>query len=265
MNAKKGSAEFNQVMSDLTYKIIENNVSVGNLANATDEEVAAAEKKIAATLRENGVTNTSAVAHDYVTKKKLEAKYASIDLANGVELDITALKNDATACGVTTNAYLELIAKEILFDRNDLDVSDKVAKLNQIATAAGVATIKMQELMGQFDSQESKNKYIREHGGSVTTTTLTPTGDNPFSSVGGEINPTKIIYTTSDGTTTEDFEEALVTIKGQEMIESIRKIQKTYKGKSKKRKMRKSSKKKMPNLPLKSWKALGIRNPPPTM
>lgn len=70
LNAKKGSAEFNQAMSDLTYKIIENQLSTVDLTNATDEEVAAIENKIAASLRENGVANASAVAHDAVTKAK---------------------------------------------------------------------------------------------------------------------------------------------------------------------------------------------------
>lgn len=68
LNAKKGSGEFSQVMSDLTYKIIENQLSTVDLANATDEEVAAIENKIAASLRENGVTNVSAVAHASVAE-----------------------------------------------------------------------------------------------------------------------------------------------------------------------------------------------------
>lgn len=221
LNAKKDSAEFNQVMSDLTYKMIENQLSVGDLTNATDEEVKAIENKIAATLRENGVTNASAVAHDYVAKKKLEAKYASIKLADGVELDIAALKNEATTCGVTTNAYLELIAKEILFNRNDLDVSDRIKKLNQIAVAAGVATINMQSLSAQFGTQESKIRYAEENGVSVKTTNGVFGANGLFGTGFGKNLGVKTTYTLSDGTTTENFEEVCGFIEGQKLVDEI--------------------------------------------
>ena len=161
LNAKVGSAEFNQVMSDLTYKILDNTFAGRDLNTLTEQQ-------IAATLKENGVMNASAVAHDWLAKAKAKEKVASMELVKGSNLDIDALAREASACGVTQNAYLELIAKEILFNRNDLDVSDKVAKLNQIAIAAGVAGVNMDILNSKMSAGSAK-KYVEDNGGSVTT------------------------------------------------------------------------------------------------
>ena len=50
-------------MTDLTYKILDNTFAGKDLTEVTEEQ-------IAAVLRENGVTNASAVAHDYATRAK---------------------------------------------------------------------------------------------------------------------------------------------------------------------------------------------------
>lgn len=97
LNAKKGSAEFNQIMSEMTYKIIENANIVGDLTNATEDEIAAIEKKVAATLRENGVTNASAVAHDYVAKAIQQEAAAKVDSALASYANAVAKGEDTDA------------------------------------------------------------------------------------------------------------------------------------------------------------------------
>lgn len=84
MNAKVGSSEFNQVMSELTYKILDNTFAGKDLNNLTEQQ-------IATTLRENGVVNASAVAHDWLAKAKAKEKIASMELVKGSNLDIAAL------------------------------------------------------------------------------------------------------------------------------------------------------------------------------
>lgn len=140
LNAKKGSAEFNQVMSDLTYKIIENQVSVDDLTNATDEEVAAIEKKIAATLRENGVTNASAVAHDYVTKKINEEKAATVAAAMASGQYTGNLKNVANECGMTANAFAALTLKMIKLNNTKLNFYQQIQQIRALRTAMGLAS-----------------------------------------------------------------------------------------------------------------------------
>jgi chromosome segregation ATPase len=70
LNAKKGSAEFNQMMSELTYRIIENELATVDLTSATEEEIAAIESKITAILREQGVTNAGAVAQSAIARAR---------------------------------------------------------------------------------------------------------------------------------------------------------------------------------------------------
>lgn len=164
LKAKVGSSEFNQVMSDLTYKILDNTFANVDLTDTTEQQ-------IIAVLRENGVVNASAVAHDWLAKAKAKEKIASMELVKGSKLDIVALTSEAAACGVAKNAYLELVAKEIVFNRNDLDVEDKIEKLNQIAVAAGVAGINMDVLNNKFSSDKEKTKYLLEKGFTITTTT----------------------------------------------------------------------------------------------
>lgn len=86
LNAKVGSEEFNQVMSDLTYKMIENKLGLEGILSATEQEVEATENKIAAILRENGVLNANEIAHEAVerriTKKTKSVKAVLIDLHN---------------------------------------------------------------------------------------------------------------------------------------------------------------------------------------
>ena len=242
LNAKVGSSEFNRVMSDLTYKILDNTFAGKELNNLTEQQ-------IAAVLRENSVVNASAVAHDWLAKAKAKEKVASMELVKGSELDIKALAGEASACNVAKNAYLELVAKEILFNRNDLDVEDKVKKLNQIAAAAGVAGINMDTLNSKFGSDSEKRKYIEENGGKITTTTasrtspytnpllqlpgMQPEGSdipikpyispitNPLLQLPG-MQPEQIIeYELSDGTKTTDINEAIALVEMGKVVERI--------------------------------------------
>ena len=160
MSAKKGSAEFNQTIADLTHKVLDQTFASKDLNNLTEQQ-------IAATLRENGVVNASAVAHDWLTKAKAKEKAASTKLIDASELNIAALLEEGTSCGVTEKAYLELVAQEIIFNRNDLDVEDKVKKLLQIAQAAGIATSNLDALNRKFNSQADFHKYVTDSGGKI--------------------------------------------------------------------------------------------------
>lgn len=136
LNAKKGSAEFNEVMSELTYKMIDNQISVGDLTNATDEEIAAIESKIEATLRENGVTNASAVAHDYLSYAKARSSAQSTALALATNAESVNLAAEAAQCGLTEAQFKNLIIQQILFNQTNLDVSQKLTALQQLGLYA---------------------------------------------------------------------------------------------------------------------------------
>lgn len=224
LNAKAGSSEFNQIMSDLTYKILDNTFAGKDLNFVTEQQ-------IAATLRENGVVNASAVAHEWLAKAKAKEKVASMELVKGSNLDIKALVEEASACNVTKNAYLELVAKEIIFNRNDLDVKDKVAKLNQIAIAAGVAGISIDNLNSKFETQTDKNRYVEESGGKVgyrevSTPEKSTVGwslpyEPKLSSPIRELPQGIVEYELPDGTKTTDFSEYYASVEMGKLSERI--------------------------------------------
>ena len=183
MRAKIGSSEFNQIMSDLTSLILDQTFAGKDLDALTEQE-------IASTLRENGVINANAVAREWLIKAKTREKIASMELLKGAELDIDSLMSEASACGIAKNAYLELVAKEILFNRNDLDVEDKIKKLNQIAAAAGVAGINMENLNNKFGSPEERDAYLEDNG-----VTITHTSSATYAPLRGAIKPYSPTFT----------------------------------------------------------------------
>lgn len=195
LNAKKGSAEFSQAMSDLTYKILEHEMGAEKLANATEEQ-------IAAILRENGVLNANAVAESIViaeknkklsqstelaqaylyekigieeltkkTEEEIEALLTEANIESTVEQrtyllaqakdalrfktalakattaeEVVALAMEASQAGITGNALNDLILDIGIFNNTNLDVSQKVAALQEMGyyahwTAQGLANI----------------------------------------------------------------------------------------------------------------------------
>lgn len=139
MNAKAGSAEFNQTMSELTYKILDNTFAGKDLTDVTEDQ-------IASVLRECGVTNDAAIAHDYLTKKKAEEKaatYAS-QIAEG---NFTGeLAEMAHQCGVSTNALGAMILKQMQLQNAKLNLSQQIGELNRyintFSAALGIDTSK---------------------------------------------------------------------------------------------------------------------------
>lgn len=68
--------------------------------------------------------------------------------------DIIALKAQATALGMTEKAMIELVLSEIKFSRNELNVSQKVSALKEVAAWAGVAQTKIDDeaIQNQIDN-----------------------------------------------------------------------------------------------------------------
>lgn len=140
LTAKAGSAELNQTLSELTYKMLDAKFGTIDLTNATEEEISAIETKIAATLRERGATNASAVTHDWLTKTKAEEKAVNFELSDSIEDNKNKLVEDAKACGLSTVAYAQLVAQETIFNNNSLDITDKLSKLASLQQALGQTT-----------------------------------------------------------------------------------------------------------------------------
>lgn len=159
LNAKAGSAEFNQVLSELTYKILENEFATLDLTNATDEEITAIENKIAATLRENGVTNASAVAHEYVARAKEQERIQTELATVATASEIVALATAAQQVGITGQAFWDLIYNVDFFNNTSIDVSEKIAALQELGYFANWTGQQIASIIGsvkRFDVNGKK-------------------------------------------------------------------------------------------------------------
>ena len=151
LSVKEGTAEYNQLMSELTYATLEKQLGGVNALAQADE------KYIAQLLKENGVLNANAVAQDMIITAKNKSKFKTYEQKESVNSLVDALDKEnlkkeeaaqilgmqANACGLSANAYMQLLAQEIAFGDNTLDVSQKIAGLNAIAKTAGIAAIAM--------------------------------------------------------------------------------------------------------------------------
>lgn len=125
LNAKKGSSEFNQVMSDLTYKILDNAFAEKDLNAITEQQVAAI-------LRENGVINATAVAQEYLNKKKAEAYIQDKLNSESIEELTGDTLGQAKACGIAEESFKNLIVQMILSGNTTLSFSEQIEALKEL-------------------------------------------------------------------------------------------------------------------------------------
>lgn len=156
MNVKVGSADYNQIMAELTHKILDNTFAGKDLNDVTEDQ-------IEAVLRENSVVNASAVAHDWLTKKKQEEKAATVaaQIAEG-NFEGT-LEEVASQCGLTTSALATMILKMINLNETKLNLSQQIAEIMKLRSAMDLSTTKLtsEEIygMGVIPKQGTSGKY----------------------------------------------------------------------------------------------------------
>lgn len=132
LTAKKGSAKASEAITDLTYAMLDQKFAGMDLTSVSEEYVAAI-------LRENGVTNDVATAHDYLMQARAGEMATSIAQGNTTAANIQNLMDEAGYAGQDALAMYDLVAAEIYFNNHSLDVTQKVNALYEIAAAAGVA------------------------------------------------------------------------------------------------------------------------------
>ena len=216
LSVKKGTAEYNQLMRELTYATLEKQLGgVNALANAD-------EKYVAQLLKENGVLNANEVAHNAVERAKAKEWIQAQDNNDISENTIASLIQEANAAGISTNAYLELTAKEILFNNNELDTSQKCQEILAIASAAGVASTAYSTLTNQINEWKSAKL-----GSGTRTKTATDLGMTVINEKnrGKDGKGKGNLYVASDGKQFEDYEDAMYY---QESLNNVSKISNAY-------------------------------------
>lgn len=136
-----------------------------------DKVTAENENLTAAYLKQMGVVNADELAHYGLEKAKAREYIQSKDNIDVTSDNIGSLIEEANAAGVSTNAYLELLAKEILFNDNGLDTSSKCNQILEIARAAGIAAVSMSTLNDEIANVAGKKlgsgartEYARSKG-----------------------------------------------------------------------------------------------------
>lgn len=82
--------------------------------------------------------------------------------------NIDVLKAQATALGLTEGAMMSLVLAEINFNKNNLNVSQKVSALKELATWAGVAQAKMNSIFTANSKSTMKDKTTWANANNVT-------------------------------------------------------------------------------------------------
>lgn len=134
MSVKKGTAEYNQLMSELTYATLEKQLGGINALAQADE------KYVAQLLKENGVLNANAVAQDMVALAKAKLSANSKAQEEITEKNINSILTEATSCAIDEVAYKNLLAQEILFGNTNLDLTQKISSLRTLAGEAMLAS-----------------------------------------------------------------------------------------------------------------------------
>ncbi len=216
LSVKKGTAEYNQLMRELTYATLEKQLGgVNALANAN-------EKYVAQLLKENGVLNANEVAHSAVERAKAKELIQSKTSNQETVKTIESLIQEANSAGISTNAYLELTAKEILFNNNNLDTSQKCQQILAIANAAGIASTAYNTLTSQIETWA---------GAKLGSGTRTDTATKLGMTVINEKNRGKDgkgkgnLYIASDGKEFEEYKDAMYY---QESLNNVSKISNAY-------------------------------------
>ena len=163
LNAKAGSEEFNQTMTDLMFTILDNKFAI-------DGNVVATEEEIKALLRENDIANADALTIEYLARAKTNAKIASSDFTEIEEDVIQAILDEGTQAGLTEGQIYSLMIAHIQFNNTNLDPTQKLEALKQIMIAAGMTEEAVNSVFSANSSSgwDAKKTWMEQNG--VTTT-----------------------------------------------------------------------------------------------
>ena len=133
LTVKKGSDEFDKVLGDLTYAILENKLGVDGLVNADEDYVANL-------LKENGVLNANKVAKEMIAVATAKSKINMEDETDVIIDNVEEMYRSGAATKLATGEMLRLIVAEKIFNNEDLSMAGKVDDLETLAKAFGITT-----------------------------------------------------------------------------------------------------------------------------
>lgn len=167
LNAKKGSSEFNQVMSELTYKILDQTFAGKDLTDVTEDQ-------IAAVLRENGVVNADAIAQDYLLRAKSRLAIATGEVTASTTGEIISLASEAQQAGLTAQQIFDLVIKEGILNNTRLNLSQQIATLQELGFFANWAAGEIQRInqVKAFSASGKQGVATYDENGNLTGVSL---------------------------------------------------------------------------------------------
>ena len=157
MNAKVGSEEFNDAMTDLTYKTLDQTFAGSDLSDVTEQQ-------IAAVLRENDVVNADAVAHEYLTYLKAQERAESVAMALATDASSVNLAVEAAQCGMTAEQFSNLIIQQILFNQTNLDIGQKLEALQQLGLYANWTAEQLAKVQNTTITYSDGKWWVNSYG-----------------------------------------------------------------------------------------------------
>lgn len=157
MTAKRGSKDFTQALSDITYEIARQKIESAGLENVTED-------MLASWLESQGVANATTVAQQALAEAEAKAA-AEAALGKGDINGFTAaLETEAGQSALTRKSFIDLIAEMIVFNNTGLDVSQKIAALKALMIQAGFTESAISGVIGSPVADYgpmSQEEYLR--------------------------------------------------------------------------------------------------------
>ena len=157
LNAKIGSEDFNNAMTDLTYKMLDQALVGKDLSDISEEYVAHI-------LKENDVANATAVAHEYLSYAKAQNSAESATLALAAEADSVNLALEAAQCGLTEEQFRNLMIQQILFNQTNLDIEQKLEALQQLGFYANWTAEQLSKVQSTTITYSDGKWWVNSYG-----------------------------------------------------------------------------------------------------
>ena len=164
-NLANKTGELSQQEQDLAQRYLDTYRNIVDLGVATKDQVEAyiqLQAKMAEVLLETGD------AVDEAKNGLDELAEVSDAVAQKATSVADSIVGEVTAVDTANQAFVDLVAQEIIFNNNDLDVSQKLTALAQLAQQAGYTAQAIASIQGgtaaQYVNEDQIKGYMRTHG-----------------------------------------------------------------------------------------------------
>lgn len=164
-NLANKTGELSQQEQDLAQRYLDTYRNIVDLGVATKDQT---EAYIQLQAKMTGVLNETVDAVDGVKNgldELAEVSDAAVQKATSVADSIVG---EVTAVDTANQAFVDLVAQEIIFNNNDIDVSQKLTALAQLAQQAGYTAQAIASIQGgtaaQYVNEDQIKGYMRTHG-----------------------------------------------------------------------------------------------------